>query len=154
MRRENPDSPILAVGGVILYQDKILLAQRKYEPDSGKWSIPGGAVETGETLFEAMKREMLEECAIDIVAAEPFLIIERIFLSAGIVKYHYVIIDFLVSDFKGICKPSSDVEDCKFFSFKDIKTLNVSSSLSDLEKLLEEFITTRKIIYITSKETI
>lgn len=154
MRRENPDSPVLAVGGVILYQDKILLAQRRHEPDLGKWSIPGGAVETGETLLEAVKREMFEECSIDIVAAEPFLVIERIFLSADIVKYHYVIIDFLVSDFKGTCKPSSDVADCKFFSFEEIKTLNVSSSLSNLEKLIGEFIATSKIIHIASRETI
>lgn len=154
MRRENPDSPVLAVGGVILYRDKILLAQRRHEPDSEKWSIPGGAVETGETLLEAVKREMFEECSIDIITAEPFLVTERIFISADIVKFHYVIIDFLVSDFKGICKPSSDVADCKFFSFKDIKTLDVSSSLSNLEKLIGEFIATHKIIHIASKETI
>ena len=64
--RKYPDRPIVAVGAVILDGDRVLLVQRGQEPLKGEWSLPGGAVELGETLEEALVREVREETSLDV----------------------------------------------------------------------------------------
>ena len=63
-------NPIPAVAGVIVRDGKILLVRRGVEPSKGKWSIPGGSVEWGETLVEALKREAFEETGLEIEVGE------------------------------------------------------------------------------------
>jgi 8-oxo-dGTP diphosphatase len=101
MQREYPDAPIAGVGAVIVAQDSalgpvVLLIRRAQEPLKGEWSLPGGAVELGETLDEAIRREVLEETCL---AIEPIAVVEtfdRISRDAqGRVQYHYVLVDFL-----------------------------------------------------------
>ena len=58
--------PVPAVGAIILKDDKILLVKRGAEPGIGKWSIPGGSMEFGETMEEAVKREVKEETGLDV----------------------------------------------------------------------------------------
>lgn len=99
MRREYPDAPIAGVGAVILRSGSppdVLLIRRGQEPLKGEWSLPGGAVELGETLEEAVRREVLEETGllVDPVAiVEAFDRISRD--DEGRVRYHYVLVDFL-----------------------------------------------------------
>ena len=64
--RKYPDRPIVAVGAVILDGDRVLLVQRGHEPLKGEWSLPGGAVELGESLEEALVREVREETSLDV----------------------------------------------------------------------------------------
>src|SRR3989442_4147033 len=64
--REYPDYPRVGVGAVILHEDKVLLVRRGQSPSFGKWSLPGGLVELGETTREAIAREIMEECGIKI----------------------------------------------------------------------------------------
>ena len=71
--RKYPNQPVLGVGAVILKNKKILLVQRKFEPKAGYWTLPGGTVELGETIHHALKREIREECGIEI---EPQRIID------------------------------------------------------------------------------
>ena len=66
MEREYPDSPVLGVGAVIFNNEKVLLVKRGKEPGYGKWSIPGGAVELGETLKEGLLREVKEETGLQV----------------------------------------------------------------------------------------
>ncbi len=153
MRRENPEAPIVAVGGVILEQDgRILLVKRGKPPDSGKWSVPGGTVEAGETLIDALKREIKEECSIEISDPELFLIIERIFIEREKAKYHYLIFDFLIEEFNGEVEALSDALECKSFSFQEISSINASSSLLKFKDYLEKYCKTGKPIHIVSKE--
>jgi len=63
MKREYPEAPIVGVGGVIFKDSSVLLVKRGQEPGKGQWSLPGGAVELGETLTHALKREILEEAS-------------------------------------------------------------------------------------------
>lgn len=68
----------VAVGGVAIVDDAILMIKRGTEPSIGLWSVPGGRVETGETLAEAIVREMAEETGLTAVAGPLIALVERI----------------------------------------------------------------------------
>ncbi|HTW46880.1 MAG TPA: NUDIX hydrolase [Acidobacteriaceae bacterium] len=101
MRREYPDAPIAGVGAVIVVRDaargpRVLLIRRAQEPLKGEWSLPGGAVELGETLEEAVRREALEETGLAVEVVDTVKAFDRISRDAeGRVRYHYVLVDFL-----------------------------------------------------------
>ena len=81
--------PQVAVGAVVIDDDAILLIRRGREPGLGRWSLPGGRVEWGETLAHAVVREVHEETGVECVVGELVGWVERI--SDG---HHYVILDF------------------------------------------------------------
>ncbi|MBI1791592.1 MAG: NUDIX hydrolase [Acidobacteria bacterium] len=87
---------MLGVGAIILDGDRVLLVERGKPPQQGLWSLPGGAVETGETLDAAVRREILEETGLEIEPLSVVEVFERITRdAAGAVEYHYVLIDYL-----------------------------------------------------------
>ena len=71
MAREYPSRPIVGVGGVVFIDERVVLVKRRYAPLAGQWSLPGGAIEVGETLHDALRRELREEIGIDTSAARP-----------------------------------------------------------------------------------
>jgi 8-oxo-dGTP diphosphatase len=81
--------PELCVGALVLVDGRILLIRRGRPPGRDRWSLPGGRVERGETLAEALRREVLEETGIEVLAGDLVGWVERI--AAG---YHFVILDF------------------------------------------------------------
>lgn len=94
--RRYPERPILGVGAVILHDDCVLLVERGNEPLKGWWSLPGGGVETGETLENAIRREIREETCLEVEIVKVVEIFERIMPDAeGRAEYHYVLIDYL-----------------------------------------------------------
>ena len=111
MRREYPDAPIAGVGAAIVRKDpdgtpSVLLIRRGTEPLRGEWSLPGGAVELGETLQEAIRREVLEETGLEIEVVDVVEAFDRISRdSEGRVRYHYVLVDFL-------CRPTGGALAC------------------------------------------
>jgi 8-oxo-dGTP diphosphatase len=121
MKREYPYHPIIGVGAIIIKGEKVLLARRGREPDYGKWSIPGGAVKLGETLKEAVKREVCEEVSLAIRVGEVVEVLERIFHDPeGKVQYHYVLVDFLCEHLSGEEKPSSDALEARWVPLSEI----------------------------------
>ncbi|MGH9568373.1 MAG: NUDIX hydrolase [Candidatus Angelobacter sp.] len=95
MRREHPDRPIVGVGAVIVKDRHVLLVRRGMPPHQGRWSLPGGAVELGETLRAAAIREALEETGLLVEPGEMLEVVDRIVPGPdGQTQYHYVLIDF------------------------------------------------------------
>jgi 8-oxo-dGTP diphosphatase len=96
MGREYPQTPVAGVGAVVLRDGQVLLVRRGREPLRGRWSLPGGVLELGETLAQGVVREVLEETGLRVT---PLFIVEtfdRIHRDAeGRLQYHYVLADFL-----------------------------------------------------------
>ncbi|MDP9071212.1 MAG: NUDIX domain-containing protein [Actinomycetota bacterium] len=84
-------APQVCVGAVAVDTDRLLLVRRGRGPAGGRWSVPGGRVELGETLAEAVVRELTEETGLEGVCGELIGWVERI--SA---EHHFVILDFRV----------------------------------------------------------
>lgn len=131
-KRLYPDQPIVGVGGVILDRGKILLEKRKNEPSRGKWTLPGGLVDLGERLEHAVMREVEEETCLKCVREEvPRLIdvVDNIDLDEiGKVKYHFVIIDYMIKVRDTAFKVASDAEDLKWVPFEEVEEYDLTSS--------------------------
>ena len=80
--RRYPKRPIVGVGALIFDRGRILMAQRGKEPLKGWWSLPGGALEIGESLDDGVRREVLEETGLEIEPLGVFEIFERIMRDA------------------------------------------------------------------------
>ena len=107
--RRYPRRPILGVGAIILDRDRVLMVERGRPPLQGYWSLPGGVLETGETLAEGLRREILEETGLEIHPRGVVEIFERIMRdAAGRPEYHYVIVDYLCRVTGGTLCAASD----------------------------------------------
>jgi ADP-ribose pyrophosphatase YjhB (NUDIX family) len=101
---------MVGVGAIIIRRGRILMAQRGKEPLKGWWSLPGGALETGELLANAIRREVREETGLEIEPVSVFEIFERIMRdAAGTPEYHYVLIDYLCRVTGGELRAGDDV---------------------------------------------
>jgi ADP-ribose pyrophosphatase YjhB (NUDIX family) len=108
--RRYPKRPILGVGALIFRGDSFLMGQRGKQPLMGWWSLPGGAVETGERLVEAMRREVREETGLEIEPVRVIEIFERLMPDGeGKPEYHYVLIDYLCEIRGGTEQAGDDV---------------------------------------------
>ncbi len=114
LQREFPEGPIVGVGAVVVHQGRVLLVQRGREPLKGKWSLPGGMLELGESLTQGVVREVQEETGLDVEAIELIELIDRIHKESGPsgerVRYHYVIADYLCRVVGGTLQAASDAD--------------------------------------------
>ncbi len=90
-----PRAPVVGVGGVAILDGKVVLIRRGKPPLEGRWTIPGGTVELGETLVEALVREMQEETGLQVEPDGLLTVFDRVAREGGRVQYHYVIVDYL-----------------------------------------------------------
>ena len=110
--RKYPDRPFVGVGAVIVQDGRVLIVKRKYDPLAGQWSIPGGAVELGETLEASIAREMLEETGLEIEVGPVIEVFDRITRDEqGSVRYHFVLVDYLCWPIGGALQAGSDVDE-------------------------------------------
>jgi ADP-ribose pyrophosphatase YjhB (NUDIX family) len=106
---------------VVIDGTKVLLVRRGQEPLKGEWSLPGGALELGETLQQGVVREVLEETGLMVAPGGIVEILDRIILdritqdeASGRVRYHYVLIDFVCHVTGGALGPATDAEEVRW----------------------------------------
>jgi 8-oxo-dGTP diphosphatase len=138
--RSYPPRPILGVGALILDGDSVLLVQRGNEPLRGYWSLPGGAVETGERLADALRREVREETGLEIEILQLFEVFERILPDeSGAARHHYVLIDYLCRAVAGTARPGDDAMDVRWIPRSDLDGYEITpGTLAVIEKAFRE----------------
>jgi 8-oxo-dGTP diphosphatase len=117
---------------VVIRGGKVLLIQRGKEPLKGRWVIPGGTVELGETLEDAVAREVREETGLIVRAREVVLVFDRIERRDGDVAYHYVVIDYLCDDLGGALQAGSDAQDAAFVAMEELPRYDLPPAALDL----------------------
>jgi 8-oxo-dGTP diphosphatase len=134
--RRYPKRPLVGVGALIFDRGRILMAQRGKEPLKGWWSLPGGALETGESLDFAVRREVREETGLDIEPLAVFEIFERIMRDAdGNTEYHYVLIDYFCRITGGELRAGDDVCRVEWVKPAALKDLQITEgTLGVIEK--------------------
>ena len=110
LQREFPVAPLVGVGAVVVEQGRVLLVQRGTEPAKGQWSIPGGLIDVGESLREAVAREVFEETGLVVEPVELIELLDRIHRDGDRVRYHYVIADYLCRVVGGRLLAASDAD--------------------------------------------
>ncbi len=121
MSREYPERPIVGVGAVIVDANRVLLIQRGQPPLKGEWSLPGGALELGETLEEGIRREVLEETGLAVEPVAVVEVLDRISRDAGDrVQYHFVLVDFLCRVVGGELACATDAADARWALIDDL----------------------------------
>jgi 8-oxo-dGTP diphosphatase len=136
--RTYPERPIVGVGAVVLDGDRVLLVKRANEPLKGEWSLPGGAVDVGETLEDAIRREVREETSLDVEVGPVVDVLDRIrYDPDGRVKFHYVLVDFLCRPTGGEIRRGSDAEEVVWAIRSDFGRYGVAdAALSVIDKAL------------------
>jgi 8-oxo-dGTP diphosphatase len=132
MNRKYPLQPVVGVGAVIVDCSKLVLVKRGAEPALGKWSFPGGAVELGESVRDAVVRETKEECGLDVELVEdaPVDACDILTLDEdGRLRYHYVLLQFLVRPKQGQLEPKSDVTEARWVSFEEVENYDLAESV-------------------------
>ena len=138
--REYPELPVAAVGVVVVRGDgRVLLARRANPPAQGLWSLPGGRMELGETVAEAARREVFEECGVRCEPLEVFHTVDRIFRDPeGRVRYHYVIIEVLAHWVSGQVLPGSDALEVGWFDLEQLPELDITPGVYEVALALLE----------------
>ena len=138
-RRKYPDRPYVGVGAVIVQDGKVLLVKRSYEPLAGQWSLPGGAVEVGETL-EACRRARDARGNRPRVEVGPVIeVFDRITHDdEGRVQYHFVLVDYLCWPIGGAAAAGSDVAEAVFADPAELAQYHLTEkATSVIERALE-----------------
>lgn len=131
----NVKSPKLTVDGIIIKNDSILLIKRKNYPFEGKWALPGGFVEYGETTEEAVIREILEETGLET----------KINRLSGVYsdpnrdpRGHTISVVYILDVLGGNVKGGDDASEAKFFQEKQLPELSF-----DHDKIIKDYLSGR-----------
>jgi ADP-ribose pyrophosphatase YjhB (NUDIX family) len=117
----------LGVGALIIENGRILLVERGGEPLKGYWSLPGGAVETGERLEAAMRREIREETGLEVEVVCLLEVFERIMLDeSGRPEYHFVLMDYLCRPAGGTLCAADDAKKVAWFAPGEVEGLLIT----------------------------
>ena len=138
MRRDYPERPILGIGAVIIEDGRFVLVQRGTEPHRGEWTIPGGMLECGESISEAVIREAWEETSLRVEPVALVEVFERIIRdNTGRIQFHYVILDYLCRVTGGTLQAGEDAADARWLTESDLEALQVTEgTLAVLKKAL------------------
>lgn len=124
MAREYPEQPIIGVAAIVLRGDHVLLVQRGREPAKGLWGLPGGVLELGETVAEGVRREVLEECGVEVEVGPLVGVFEPMQRDDdGRLRYHYVVLDYLARYAGGELQAADDADDARWVVLDALESL-------------------------------
>ena len=127
MAREYPPGPVVGVGGVVTRDGRALIVRRGHEPRKGEWSLPGGLVELGERLIDAVRREISEETGLDVEVGPMVETFDRVHRDPeGRVRFHFVIVDYLCVARRGAAVAGSDAEAVAWVTSEEIDAYGVN----------------------------
>jgi ADP-ribose pyrophosphatase YjhB (NUDIX family) len=135
--RRYPARPVVGVGGIVIDEGKVLLVRRGREPLKGYWSIPGGAVNTGEPLEAALRRELQEETGLPVEPLFLVAVFERLMPDAsGNTEYHYVLIDYVCGIAGDVepadARPGDDADEVGWFALDEAETMLMTPGTFDV----------------------
>lgn len=132
-RREYPEVPRVGVGVVILKDGQVLLVRRGVPPSQGKWSIPGGLVQLGESAEAAAIREVEEECGLKVRLLGLAGVVDRIIRDGeGRVRYHYVLVDYAAVPEAGSARAGSDAAEVRWVPVQDVGRYDTTEGLATM----------------------
>ena len=137
--RKYPERPYVGVGAVIVHDGRVVLVKRRYDPLAGQWSIPGGAVEIGETLEACVAREMLEETGFEVEVGPVIEVLDRITHDdENRVLYHFVLVDYLCWPIGGELRAGTDVAEAVLAEPNELADYNLTEkAVAVIERGLE-----------------
>ena len=139
MSRRYPSRPVVGVGVVIWRGDNVLMVRRGRSPGEGRWSLPGGGQEIGETVFEAARREVREETALDVEVLGLVDVVNSIRRDGdGRVEYHYTLVDVLAEWRAGEAKPLDDAAEVLWVGLDELARLDLWSETERIIRLAHE----------------
>ena len=95
--------------------------KRGRPPALGKWSVPGGLVELGESLDESIRREVMEEVGLEVRTVDLVAALDRVMPDPdGRIEYHYILLDFLCEVLGGDLVAATDADECRFVALEDL----------------------------------
>jgi 8-oxo-dGTP diphosphatase len=113
--RAYPQRPIVSAHAVVFRDDRVLLARRAHEPSQGRWSVPGGGIELGETIRDAVQREVREECGIEIETDRIIDVVDNIIPDdSEHIRFHYVVVYLMAHHVSGRARPGSDASEVRW----------------------------------------
>ena len=128
-----PSRPIPAVGVLLLDEDRVLLVQRARPPQVGRWTVPGGKVELGESLETAALRELQEETGLGCTLGPIVEVLDRVLHdSDGKIEFHFVILDFLGTAPTGVLVAGSDCADARFVPITELDQYPLTDGLAEV----------------------
>ncbi len=137
--RRYPARPVLGVGALIFDDGRVLLIQRGQSPLAGYWSLPGGGVEAGERLEDAIIREVKEETGLDVATDSIATVFERVMPgSTGTCEYHYVLIDFYCRILRGELRAGSDSQAAGWFDIASLDDLLITEGTREVIRACSE----------------
>jgi 8-oxo-dGTP diphosphatase len=132
--REYPPAPLVGVAAAVFNaRGQVLLVRRGRPPGQGQWGLPGGLLDVGERLADGARREIREECAVEVVLGDivgTFEPIERD--EAGEVRYHYVVVDFWAHYAGGEPTAGDDAIGVDWFHVQELECLPMRADTRSL----------------------
>jgi ADP-ribose pyrophosphatase YjhB (NUDIX family) len=132
--RRYPARPVLGVGGVIFNdRGEVLLVKRRHEPLALQWSLPGGGLDSGETLEAGTAREIKEETGLIVEVGPLIEVFDRILLDEDAnVRYHFVLVDYLCRPIGGVLDAQSDVSECAWVALNRLAEFSMAEKPRDV----------------------
>jgi len=130
MSHERPARPVLGAAAVVIHDGRVVLIRRGKAPSAGEWSIPGGAVELGESVEAALRREVREETGLDIAVGRFLEVFERVEHDDDrAVRFHFVVLDYAATVVGGTLRAGDDAADVALVDPADLDGYGLAESV-------------------------